>query len=290
MARRVHLGLIGDNIRASRSPALHRHCGEMTGLDVSYDLFIPPALGRGFEDILASMPEEGIAGTNVTLPYKERAVPLVRIADPNVARIGAVNTVRFGPEGPEGFNTDYSGFAAAWRATWGDMGPGRAALIGGGGVGKAIAFALVTLGADQVIIIDIDHGKAEALARAVTEAGDGRTSGVVGSPSALRGADGVVNGTPLGMHGYPGSPLPEGQFPEGGWAFDAVYTPVETPFRTQALAAGASFLSGWELFFHQGVDAFEIFTGRRPGDLAELRARILAEPDLPASPDPGPPG
>lgn len=279
MAPPVRLGLIGDNIRASRSPALHRQCGAMTGLDVSYDLYIPPALARSFEDILASMPREGIAGTNVTLPYKERAMPLVRIANPNIARIGAVNTVRFGPEGPEGFNTDYSGFAAAWRAAWGDTRPGRVVLIGGGGVGKAIAFALIILGADEVIIIDIDRGRAKALAKAVTDAaGDGMRC-KVGGLDALRGADGVVNCTPLGMHGYPGSPVPEGWFPEGGWAFDAVYTPVQTPFRAQALAAGARFLSGWELFFQQGIDAFEIFTGRRPEDLGELRARILAECD-----------
>ncbi len=278
MAPQVRLGLIGDNIRASRSPALHRHCGAMTGLDVSYDLYVPLDLGRSFEDILRSMPSIGIAGANVTLPYKERAGHLVRIDDPNIARIGAVNTVRFGPEGLEGFNTDYSGFSAAWRAAWDDMRPGRVALIGGGGVGKAIAFALVTLGADEVIIIDINDDRAGALAHAVTEAGRGQTHGIVGRPDILRGVDGIVNGTPLGMHGYPGSPLQDGQFPKCSWAFDAVYTPAETPFRDQALAAGARFLSGWELFFHQGIDAFEIFTCRRPNDLGELRARILAGP------------
>lgn len=278
MVARVRLGLIGDNIRASRSPALHRHCGALTGLDVSYDLFIPPALGRSFEQILAAMLDQGFAGTNVTLPYKERAARLARVDEPNIARIGAVNTVRFGPKGMEGFNTDYSGFALAWRAAWGQASPGRVALIGGGGVGKAVAFALVSLGAEEVIVIDAVRAKAEALARAVTEAGAGRTRGAVGGMETLGRADGVVNGTPLGMHGYPGSPVPEGLFPQGGWAFDAVYTPVETPFRAQALAAGARFLSGWELFFHQGIDAFEIFTGRRPEDLEGLRARILAEP------------
>jgi shikimate dehydrogenase len=63
--------------------------------------------------------------------------------------------------------------------------------------------------------------------------------------------------------------------PANAWAFDVVYTPVETLFRAQAIAAGAKFLSGWELFFQQGLDAFEIFTGRRPTDLGRLRTMLL---------------
>ena len=275
---RIRLGLIGDNIRASRSPALHRIAGELSGLDVSYELYIPPDLGKSFDEVFAEVEAEGLAGVNVTLPYKERVVAKVRVAEPNIARIGAVNTVRFGPEGAQGFNTDYSGFQAAWRAAFGAMPPGRVVMIGAGGVGKAVAFGLAALEASEIVFIEKDEAKAAELARAVTAAAEGRTRGRVGTLAALEGADGVVNCTPLGMVGYPGSPVPEGAFPQAAWAFDAVYTPVDTPFRAQALAAGARFLSGWELFFHQGVDAFEIFTGRRlDGEaLAALRARLLA--------------
>jgi shikimate dehydrogenase len=74
--------------------------------------------------------------------------------------------------------------------------------------------------------------------------------------------------------------VPEGAFPRATWAFDAVYTPVDTPFRAQALAAGAAFLSGWELFFRQGIDAFALFTGSRP-DTAALRAALGDAPPLP---------
>jgi shikimate dehydrogenase len=275
---RIRLGLIGDNIRASRAPALHRYAGELAGLDVSYDLFIPPAMGKSFDEVFAELQAGGIAGVNVTLPYKERVVPKVRVADPSIARIGAVNTVRFGADGAQGFNTDYSGFQAAYRAAFGPTPPGRVVMIGAGGVGKAVAFGLVGLGAAEIIFVEKDMSKAVELAKAVTAAGAGRTKGRVDTLAALKGADGVINCTPLGMVGYPGSPVPDGAFPQGAWAFDAVYTPVDTPFRAQALAAGARFLSGWELFFHQGVDAFEIFTGHHLDAEAQavLRDRLLA--------------
>ena len=272
----ICLGLIGDNIRASRAPFLHRFAGQLAGLDVSYDLFIPPAMGMEFDAVFERCRDSGLRGLNITLPYKERVVPRVRIADPMIARIGAVNSVRFGAEGPEGFNTDYTGFVAAYRAAFGDMAPGRVVMIGAGGVGKAVGFGLVTLGADELVLVDKDAAKAEALAAAVSAAGlPARVAGT----RALEGADGVINCTPLGMVGYGGTPVPEGAFPPGGWAFDAVYTPMDTPFCAQALAAGAKFLSGFELFFHQGVHAFEIFTGTRPGDLEDLRRILLSMPD-----------
>lgn len=272
-AAEVRLGLIGDNIGPSRSPALHRLAGELTGFRVSYDLLVPPQLGLSFDAVLSAAHREGLRGVNVTLPYKERVLGQVRVKDPAVARIGAVNTVRFSEGEAVGFNTDYSGFIAAFRAAFGSQSPGRTVVIGTGGVGKAIAFGLIALGAPRIVLVDKDKLKAEALAHSLVEAAEGRSEVDVAGLDVLSSAEGVVNGTPLGMVGYPGSPVPDGAFPPAAWAFDAVYTPTDTPFRAQARAAGARFLSGWELFFHQGVDAFEIFTGRRP-DLAALRAAL----------------
>ena len=93
--------------------------------------------------------------------------------------------------------------------------------------------------------------------------------------SVLADADGIVNCTPVGMVGYPGSPVPAERLGPQRWAFDAVYTPVETLFKQQAEAAGLTVLSGYELFFHQGIEAFRIFTGRVADDPGALRRLLL---------------
>lgn len=271
---RLRLGLIGDNIRASRSPDLHRICGELNGIDVSYDLYIPPELGLDFEATFRRCMDDGLAGFNVTLPYKERVMELVTVEDPDTAQIGAVNTVRLGNGMPRGFNTDHTGFMAAYRSAFGDAAPGRVALIGAGGVGKAIAFALLRLGATELRVVDKDLAKARALASTLAANGTAGISVHAEADEAIAGADGVVNCTPLGMTGYPGSPLEGSRLNGQSWAFDAVYTPVDTLFRVQVEAAGLKFLSGYELFFFQGVHAFEIFTGIVPGRLDELRAAL----------------
>ena len=92
--------------------------------------------------------------------------------------------------------------------------------------------------------------------------------------AAATDAAGLVNATPLGMHNHPGSPLPAGAFGAPRWAFDAVYTPVDTVFLGHAATAGAVVMSGYRLFLWQGIHAFELFTGQRI-DLATL-TRLLA--------------
>lgn len=267
----LKLGLIGDNIAQSRAPDLHRLAGTQNDIAVQYDRLVPLELGEAFDPLFERCAERGYRGINVTYPYKERAAQKVHIEDPHVRAIGAVNTVLFEPGGAQGFNTDYTGFIAAYRAVRGQAGPGAACLIGTGGVGRALAFGLITLGAEEIRLTDRDPGKAEALAaelRAVPAAP--RVTVFADSSSAARGADGLLNGTPVGMAPYGGTPLPVGSMAGAKWAFDAVYTPIDTQFLSDAAAAGLTVISGYELFFYQGVHAWAHFSGL-PLDEARLR-------------------
>lgn len=274
----MKLGLIGGNIAASRAPFLHGLAGKQAGIAVTYDLLTPAEMGQDFDAVFAGCIAQGYRGINVTYPYKEVAAAKVRVDDPGVRAIGAVNTVVFEADGPRGFNTDYSGFVAAFRATFGDTPPGRVCLIGAGGVGKAIAFSLVTLGVSGLRLVDQDASRAEALVnqlRAAAPSVDFEACDDVAV--AARDPEGLVNCTPVGMVGNDGTPLPP-EFMNGArWAFDAVYTPIETQFLGDAEHRGLQIMSGYELFFHQGLDAWTIFSGQT-ADPAQLRAGLLALP------------
>jgi len=272
----VRLGLIGDNIRDSRSPDLHRLAGELCGLEVEYELLIPPEIGRSFDEIFDTCRADGLGGVNITYPYKEQVIGRLSSRNPDVARVGSSNTVVFTPGGPVGYNTDYLGFVAAYRAHFGDRPAGRVAIVGAGGVGRAIAFALAALGASELRVIDAEPDRAARLATALGELSPTVAVEVeTDITTMLRGADGVVNCTPIGMSGRPGSAIPPQLLGGQSWAFDAVYTPVETEFLLAARASGLDTLSGYELFFQQGIKAFELFTGRVP-PLDALRQRLAA--------------
>lgn len=273
-ARRVKLGLIGDNITRSKSPRLHRTAGQLTGLDVTYDRLIPKDMGLTFNEVFDQALNSGYRGINVTYPYKELVTAKVTVADPLVRAIGAVNTVVFDPEGPKGFNTDYTGFMHAYRAERGEKDAGIVCLIGTGGVGKAVAFGLIGLNAQVIRCVDLDAEKAETLANALRALGtDTQIETFTDPQQAAKGADGIINCTPLGMVGIGGTPLPASAMTSAAWAFDAVYTPVETQFLQDATAAGLNVISGYELFFGQGVDAWAIFTDV-PLDTTALRHGI----------------
>jgi shikimate dehydrogenase len=250
----------------------------MTGLDVSYDRLIPKDLGLSFEETFARAQVTGFRGINVTYPYKELAAKMVTIPDRTVAAIRAVNTVVFEDDGPKGYNTDYSGFKRAYRGVMGQASAGTVCLIGTGGVGKAVAFGLIDLGADVLRLVDLDKTKADTLADALRPlAGRTRIEPGTDAVALARGADGIVNCTPLGMVGIGGTPLPAPALAGAKWCFDAVYTPVKTTFLRDAGDTGLKIISGYELFFGQGIDAWQIFTGQ-PLDHDALRQAISDEP------------
>ncbi|MEP9386000.1 shikimate dehydrogenase [Mesorhizobium sp. KR9-304] len=268
----IGLGLIGDNIKPSRAPRLHREAGRLAGLDVSYELLIPGELGKDFDRVFEDCRASGMRGLNITYPYKQIAVARAEIDDPLVRRLGAINTVVFEGGRARGYNTDHSGFIAAWRAAFGSATPGRAVIVGAGGAGRAVAFGLAALGAGELTIVDTDIARAEALAQAL--GGLAATVKVRDAADAeIRAAEGIVNCTPVGMVGYPGSPIDVSLLGPQRWAFEAVYTPRQTEFSLAAAAAGLDVIGGYELFIHQGLDAFRLFTGRVVDEQA-LRAAL----------------
>lgn len=270
----VRLGLIGDNIADSKSPRLHELAGRLIGRPTAYDRLVPKALGLDFDAVFDKARAEGYRGLNITYPYKERVVPKLRIDQPQVARLGACNTVVFEADGPRGYNTDWSGFMAAYARAFGAAAPGRVCMIGAGGVGKAVAFGLIDLGMTELVLVERDLPKAEALAEALRAAVPGlAVSCTVDAAEGAKGASGLVNCTPVGMVGYGGTPLPRAEMAGAKWAFDAVYTPVDTQFLQDAAAEGLKILSGYELYFYQGLHAITLFQGR---EVAEdvLRAAL----------------
>jgi shikimate dehydrogenase len=106
----------------------------------------------------------GFSGINVTFPYKEAVVSLLDSLTDTAAAIGAVNTVVVRDGKLIGHNTDATGFARAFSRVLGPPGDAPVVLIGAGGVGRAIAFALVELGARELRVMDTAAEKATALA------------------------------------------------------------------------------------------------------------------------------
>ena len=136
------------------------------------------------------------------------------------------------------------------------------AVIGAGGVGKAIAFALASLDVTDIRIFDSEPERAGKLVALLAAQGGARMASSV--EDALNGATGLVNGTPVGMLPNRGMPVPAALLQEKLWVADAVYSPLITPLLAAAQAKGARIMTGRELAIYQAADAFELFTGLAP--------------------------
>jgi shikimate dehydrogenase len=261
--RRFLTGLIGAPIAHSASPAMHEEAADALGVRCHYHLIEVAGAGREeLRALLDGIRRLGFAGVNVTFPYKEAVIELLDEMSPGAASIGAVNTVLVRDGKLTGHNTDTTGFARAVTGLVTGSGHGPVAVIGTGGVGKAIAFALASLGVSEIRIFDADRAKAEHLAALLS--GHRGIRIAEGIEDALQDAVGVVNGTPVGMLPNRGTPVPENLLRRDLWVADAVYSPLWTPLLTAAKATGASVMTGRDLAIYQAADAFELFTGLKP--------------------------
>ena len=253
------LGLIGAPIAHSASPAMHEAAGEALGMRCRYSLIeVAGADSDRLRAMLEGVRTLTFSGVNVTYPYKVAVVPLLDELDASAAKVGAVNTVAVRDGRLIGFNTDCSGFRRGVRREIGDVAGQTIALIGAGGVGKAIGVALAESHVGRLNIVDRDSARAIELADALKAYCDARACDA--AEQALAGAHGLINATAVGMLPNRDMAVPPHLLRSDLWVADAVYQPLWTPLLLAAKDKDAKIMTGRELAIDQAMDAFQIFT------------------------------
>jgi shikimate dehydrogenase len=271
------LGLIGANIMGSLSPALFAEAFKAAGIDGFCHLMDVDRLReRRLPQLLAAIKAAGFTGVNITFPFKREVLALLDSVDPEAAQIGAVNTVAIADDGrATGYNFDRRGWRHSFEEEIGAESARGATvvLIGAGGAGRAVAFALMDLGVARLAVHDRDAARAQALCGDLAMHFGASRCRVAGDlANEIAAADGVVNATQTGMRGFPGNPVPASALRASHWAADVIYTPVDTEFIKAAAAKGARVLSGGGMCVHQAVEAFRLFTGIAPDIVRMHRA------------------
>ena len=272
--RRILVGLIGRNIQGSLSPALFADAFAAAGIDGFYHLMDADRLpNRRLAELLDAIKTAGFAGANITYPFKQDVLPLLDVIDPEAAEVGAINTVAIAQDGRiTGYNFDRHGWRDSFAESLGaDSARGKTVvLIGAGGAGRAVAFALMDLGVGTLVLHDLDLARAKALAADVAKHYGAARCYLTGDlEREIAAADGIVNATQTGMTGFPGNPVPVAAIRPTHWAADVIYTPAETEFLKAAAAKGARTLNGSGMVVHQAAAAFRCLTGET-ADIAHL--------------------
>ena len=268
--------LIGHPVAHSLSGAMQQAAFDDQGIDATYELWDRPPLGLA--DAITELRGDDFLGANVTIPHKERIVPLVDRLTDEAHVTGAVNTITKEGKRLVGHNTDVPGFRVALDRLVGKQKmPRNAVVLGAGGGARAVVYGLITEGFQRIIVFNRHLHRAEGLVKHF-----GRSAAhmeLKAMPwhesiieSELAKTKVLVNATSIGLTGDQ-TPVPGEIIPPELLVLDLIYN--RTRFLREAEAAGSIVQDGELMLLHQGAAAFTLWTGK-PAPL-ELMQRKLEE-------------
>lgn len=264
----ILMGLIGAGIGASRSPGLHQSEGLAQGHPTVYRLIDLDVLGldaSALPDLLQSAERTGFQGLNITFPCKQEVIPHLTDLNEAAEALGAVNTVVLRDGKRIGYNTDWSGYAEAFKAQMQGVSLDRVVQFGAGGAGSAVAYALLTLGVKHLTLVEADRSRAETVAKQFAPRfPQAQIEATSDAEAAVHAAAGIVNCTPVGMDKYPGTPFPAEWLKASHWVSEIIYFPLETELLRKARALGCRTIDGSGMNVYQAAEAFRIITGLTP--------------------------
>ena len=264
-------GLIGNPVEHSLSPAIHNAAFQKLGLNLVYLAFRVEAIGEAIAGLRAL---GGFRGASVTIPHKVSAIPFLDEVEPTARHIGAINTIVASQGKLTGYNTDATGALRALRGGVGSLTGKHVVILGSGGAARAIAFALAgESGLAGLTVLGVDASERSTLA------GDLRSKTPLTVAEAhldeaslgkfLPGAQVLVHCTPIGMSPKTeASCVPASLLHAGLAVMDIVYNPRDTRLLKDARQAGCITIPGLEMFLHQAVAQFELWTNHvAPADV-----------------------
>jgi shikimate dehydrogenase len=266
--KRVY-GIIGDPVAHSLSPVMHNAAFEKLGLDAIYLAF---RVSKGeLKDAIRGAKSLGIAGLNVTIPLKEKALFFVN-AEEEAKKIGAINTIDFSTGTPVGYNTDGIGSLRALKEVVGEIEGKDVLILGAGGAARAISFYLDAEGAK----VTIANRTKERAAQLTSILHNAKSIGLGAElTKQLKDLDILINATSVGMHPNEDATLVRAEMMHPDLVvFDIVYNPMETKLLKEAKKAGVKkIVDGVKMLVYQGAASFKIWTKKEP-PIAEMEKAV----------------
>jgi shikimate dehydrogenase len=243
---------VGDPVAAVKSPELLNHLFCEHRVDaVCVPLWVKAGDLSAF--VAGARAVRNLSGLLVTMPHKQEMLPFVDELHPTARQVGALNIIRCDDDG-RWVGAMFDGAGCVLGMQWEGIHPAHKSvlLIGAGGAGRAIAFAVASAGARTLTIFDIDERRADELAKSVAAA-----TGCVASFGAPdpRGRELVINATALGMQPGDAMPIDPDRLEPGCTVVDIITTPDPTPLCRAARGRGCRTQGGRPMHEGQAVHA-----------------------------------
>ena len=258
-------GILGNPVEHSLSPAIHNAAFQHLGLNYVYLAFRIEQVKEAMQGIRAL---GNLRGFSVTIPHKVSMIAHLDDIDGTARYIGAINTIIKTEGTLTGYNTDASGALQALHQAQTLLAGQRVLIVGSGGAARAIAFGLALhepiMGLTILGIVQDERGILAADLRKST------TVSIEEAPlsegtlvRAIKQSQVLIHCTPLGMHPHiDHTCVPKALLAPHLTVMDIVYTPRETRLLREAREVGCVTIAGLDMFLHQAVAQFELWTGQ----------------------------
>lgn len=267
----ILIGLMAHPIRHSMSPTMHNNAFAKLGLNYAYLAFEIDSdqLAAGVQAIRTL----DMRGSNISMPNKQKILPLLDRLSPAAKLAGAVNTVVNDHGVLTGYTTDGTGFMKSLADEGLDIRGQKMVLTGAGGAGTPIAIQAALDGVKEIAIFNLhdahwdqakknveiinDQTDCHATLHELEDQDDFRNE--------LATAAIYCDATGVGMKPLEDKTLVSDPswFHEDMIVFDTVYAPRTTKLMKVAQQARVKHvLNGLGMMLEQGAEAFKLWTGK----------------------------
>lgn len=263
---RYQLGLIGYPVKHSLSPWIHTQFMEKTGIIGDYSILetTPDSLSKQIEMIR----NNGYKGFNVTVPYKQKIIPLLDELDEHASQIGAVNTVVNKDGYLIGYNTDGTGYLRSLTRYYPNLKMDktkRILIVGAGGAARGIYVALKSSGFHQIDFANRTIENAQSITEGHNKEMNTKILTLEQAEEHTNQYDIIIQTTNVGMKPNPDQkPISLHNIRKNTIVSDIIYQPIWTNFLQEALSYEAAIHHGHTMLLYQAQLAFELWFGIKP--------------------------
>ena len=268
--------LLGNPAKHSLSPFIHNYFFRKYNLDAVYLSFeITPS---DFKTAFFGVVKLGLAGVNLTMPFKEDSLKYVDELDENAENTGSINTIKFDKQNNKikGYNSDIPGLIKSLGDHGFNFKKSNCLVIGAGGSARSCVYALLKNQVKNIYVYNRNKQKADKIKILFDKINPGK----IIVPKDFKQVPSeeiklIVNCTPIGMkennlQKKSEIPVPSSWNLKNKFVFEMVYEPLITPFVKKAVKDGAEIIYGTEMLLNQASFSFEMWTGIYP-DISYLK-------------------
>ncbi len=255
-----NFGIIGNPIKHSLSPVLHKYWFEKYKINAEYSII--EATENNLTEVINKIKDGSLNGINVTLPFKQKIINHIDKMINDAELTGSVNTVLLDKDKTViGENTDVFGLQAAYLKEIDNSSNKKTLILGAGGVSPSVILSIQKSGIRDVSITNRTNEKCIFLKKKFNFL---KILPWEQLETEIKNFDIIINATSLGLKNSDDFNFKFSNTKNELIYIDTIYNPLETKTYKNLKDEGRKVFNGLNMFIYQGQKSFYLWNKINP--------------------------